>query len=195
MNKLIKGAVAGAAGIALLLGGAGSFALWNGSATTGTGTIRSGTLALASNASDAGGTWTNTPYGSSTPITIDLSTFKAVPGDTLTFTKKLDVTAIGSNLKATLAVDPNTIAATNTDASVALKTALLAGMTVTVPAPLPTNITAGGTANTFTVTGASAAQTVTVVVTLPFPRGTMGDNTTQTGSVDLSALAFTLQQN
>jgi len=194
MNKLIKGAVAGAAGIALLLGGVGSFALWNGSATTGTGTIRSGTLALASNSTDAGGTWTNTPYGSSTPSTISLATFKAVPGDTLTFTKKLDVTAIGDNLKATLAVDPSTIVATDADASRALRTALLAGMTVAIPSP-PTNITAAGTANTFTVTGAGTTQTVTVVVTLPFPRGTMGDNTTQTGKVNLSALAFTLQQN
>ena len=33
MNKLVKGSIAGAAGIALLLGGAGTFALWNADAT------------------------------------------------------------------------------------------------------------------------------------------------------------------
>ena len=46
MNKLVKGAVAGAAGIALLLGGAGTFALWNASTNVSTGSISTGTLAF-----------------------------------------------------------------------------------------------------------------------------------------------------
>lgn len=193
MNKLVKGAVAGAAGIALLLGGAGSFALWNGSATTAAGAIQSGTLALASNASDNGGVWTNTPNGSTSAAVIDPSTFKAVPGDTLRFTKALDVTAIGDNLSATLSVNPDTIvAAADSAASVALKKALLTGMSVTIPTS-PSNFQAGAN-NTFTVTGTTATQTITVVVTLPFPQTSTIDNTTQTGTVDLSHLAFSLQQ-
>ncbi|HEY5221607.1 MAG TPA: alternate-type signal peptide domain-containing protein [Microbacteriaceae bacterium] len=195
MNKLTKGAIAGAAGIALLLGGAGSFALWNGSASASAGQIQSGALSVAKTG-NTDGTWQNTPNGSSTPASVTISSFKAVPGDTLTFTQKLDVTAIGDNLTATLAVDPTSIVAnaTNPTASAALRTALLQGMTVSI-ASLPANIVAGGTANTFTVTNATAPQTVTVVVTLPFPRGTAGDNTTQAGSVNLSSLAFTLTQN
>ena len=35
MNKLVKGSIAGAAGIILLMGGAGSLAYWNDSATAG----------------------------------------------------------------------------------------------------------------------------------------------------------------
>lgn len=194
MNKLIKGAVAGAAGIALLLGGAGSFALWNGTATADAGMIHSGTLALQT--VDGSGSWTNTPANSGTAVPITLSTFNAVPGDTLTFKTNLNVTAIGNNLNATLALNPATIVAGSVDApSQALKEALLNGMTVTIPAPLPGNFTAGSAANTFAVTGTSAQQTVTVVVTLPFPKTGTIDNTTQTGSVDLSKLGFTLQQN
>ena len=51
MNKLTKGAIATAAGIALLLGGAGTFALWNGQTTIAGGTISTGTLAIASTGS------------------------------------------------------------------------------------------------------------------------------------------------
>jgi hypothetical protein len=57
------------------------------------------------------------------------------------------------------------------------------------------NVTQIGTSNSYNVTNAATVQTVTVVVTLPFPSGSAGDNTTQKGSVDLSNLAFTLTQN
>lgn len=199
MNKLTKAAIAGAAGIALLLGGAGSFALWNGSATSAAGSIQSGTLSVTTSGA---GTWANTPYnGTSGAVTI--ANFKAVPGDTLTFTQKLTVTSIGDNLNATLAVDPASIVASATgtpSANAALKAALIAGMTVTTTGTVPANIVAGtgANANTFTVTNSAGPQTLTVVVTLPFPRGAAqptGDNTTQTGAVDLTGLKFTLQQN
>src|SRR5690606_22161335 len=49
MNKLLKGSIAGAAGIALLLGGAGTLAYWNSSADLGGGTVNSGTLTIANN--------------------------------------------------------------------------------------------------------------------------------------------------
>lgn len=192
MNKFTKAAIAGAAGIALLLGGAGSFALWNGNASVAAGSVNAGTLAVALNGT---GAWTNTPNGG-TAGAITISSFRAVPGDTLTFTQQLNVTAIGDNLNATLTVDPTTIVAPTPDASganAALKAALLTGMTVSVTGA--SNITQVGSTNSYTVTNSSAVQTVTVVVTLPFPRGTVGDNTTQTGTVNLSALAFTLTQN
>lgn len=192
MNKLTKGAIAGAAGIALLLGGAGSFALWNGSATTSAGTVSVGTLNVASNGTP---TWQNTPNGG-TAGAVTISSFKAVPGDTLTLTQKLNVTAMGDNLKATLSVDPASLVAPTPDASganAALKAALLTGMKVSVTGA--SNITQVGSTNSYTVTNSSAPQTVTVVVTLPFPSGTAGDNTTQTGNVDLSGLKFTLNQN
>ncbi|WP_426519162.1 alternate-type signal peptide domain-containing protein [Diaminobutyricibacter sp. McL0618] len=193
MNKLTKGAIAGAAGIALLLGGAGSFALWNGNTSVNASQIQSGTLTIAANGT---GTWQNTPNGGSAGA-VTIATFRAVPGDTLTFTQQLNISAIGDNLSAALTVDPASIvaSATNPTASAALKAALLAGMQVVVTTP-PTGITlAASPANTYTVTGATGAKTITVTVTLPFPRGTAGDNTTQTGAVDLTGLKFTLTQN
>jgi alternate signal-mediated exported protein len=191
MNKLTKGAIAGAAGIALLLGGAGSFALWNGNASINASQIQSGTLTIAANGT---GSWQNTPNGGSAGA-VTIATFRAVPGDTLAFTQQLNITAIGDNLNATLAVDPTSIVAstTNPTASAALKAALLAGMQVVVTTP-PTGITSAGS-NTYAVTGATGTKTITVTVTLPFPRGTVGDNTTQAGGVDLSGLKFTLSQN
>src|ERR1700710_1730368 len=46
MNKLVKGAVAGAVGVTLLLGGAGTFALWNSTIGVSTGSISTGNLAF-----------------------------------------------------------------------------------------------------------------------------------------------------
>lgn len=193
MNKLTKGAIAGAAGIALLLGGAGSFALWNADATASAGTITSGTLALVSNSTDPNGAWSN-----ATGSIASIANYKAVPGDVLTLTKKIDVTAIGDNLNATLAVDPATIkpASTTNAADVALQSALTTGSNLSVTiASLPTGITAIAGTNTFKVTGATQTKTVSVTVSLTFPQGTSGDNTTQNGHVDLSGLGFSLTQN
>ena len=53
MNKLLKGSIAGAAGIALLLGGAGTFALWNDTAAASGGTVQSGNLSVVLNGSPA----------------------------------------------------------------------------------------------------------------------------------------------
>ena len=143
------------------------------------------------------GTWQNTPNGGSAGA-VTIASFRAVPGDTLTFTQQLNITAIGDNLSAALTVDPASIVAsttTNPTQSAALKAALLAGMQVVVTTP-PTGITlAASPANTYTVTGSTGAKTITVTVTLPFPRGTAGDNSTQAGVVDLTGLKFTLTQN
>ena len=47
MNKIFTGIIAAAAGTTLLLGGAGSFALWNSTSSVQAGTVNAGTLALA----------------------------------------------------------------------------------------------------------------------------------------------------
>ena len=46
MQKIITASIIGAAGVALLLGGAGTFALWNSSAATAGGHIVAGALAI-----------------------------------------------------------------------------------------------------------------------------------------------------
>ena len=193
MNRFAKGAIAGAAGIALLLSGAGSFALWNGTATAAAaGTVQSGTMTIATNAT--AGTWTVT-HGASGPTTVNIATFRAVPGDVLTFTQNVDITATGNNLSAVLAVDPASIKASTTvapTASAELATALKSAMTVSIGGTLPSGITAG-TANTYNVTGVTGTTTVPVIVTLPFD-STVTGLTAQGGVVDLTALAITLTQ-
>lgn len=188
MNRFTKGAIAGAVGIALLLSGAGSFALWNGSATAAAGTVQSGTMTIVPNGT---GTWTASHGGAATPITI--ASFRAVPGDVLTFTQKVDLAATGDNLSALLTVDPTSIKAGTGTASAQLAAALTSGMTVTIPGTLPAGVTATSTPNTYKVAGLATTTTVTVVVTLPFDSTTSG-TTAQGGTVDLTKLAITLQQ-
>ncbi len=105
MNKMVKGSVAGATGIVLLMGGFGTYALWSDSVTGNAGQVASGDLdiesaampiwkdvsadVLAANSNDP------QPWGAS-----DLM----VPGDTVRATFPLDVTAKGKNLKVKLSV-------------------------------------------------------------------------------------------
>src|SRR5688500_9753810 len=95
MNKLVKGAIAGAAGIALLMGGAGSLALWNDSAAITDASVASGTLTLGATA----GTWTGNPA-------------LMVPGDSATYTSTVTITAKGTNLLSRLSIDPASITGT-----------------------------------------------------------------------------------
>jgi len=93
MNKLVKGSIAGAAGVALLLGGAGTLALWNDSASINAGTVTSGVLDVATGTA---GSWSPD---------LDL----IVPGDTIVYTETLDVTATGDNLNATITTNIGSI--------------------------------------------------------------------------------------
>ncbi|MBM4517319.1 alternate-type signal peptide domain-containing protein [Rhodococcus hoagii] len=100
MNKKTKGAIAAGAAAALLAGGAGSFALWSDSETLNGGTITAGTLTLTAQGS---------PSWSDENGAIDISTFRAVPGDVLTYKAQAVVGATGDNLEAAITVDPASI--------------------------------------------------------------------------------------
>ncbi len=179
MNKITKGAIAGAAGIALLLGGAGTFALWNDSATINASSVSSGTLTIAAGSA---GTWANVTSG--TPVSIpSISAFKIVPGHKLTFTQTVNIVATGNDLKANLTFDPTTITGT-------LKPYITSTLTATaVPSAA---LTAGG-ANTYVVSPAVGTIAVTVVVTVELPSTTTGLSG-QASTLDLSALQLTLTQ-
>lgn len=86
MNKLVKGSLAAAAGITLLMGGAGSLALWNDSTDSTAGSISTGELNITS-AGD--GAWAQ-----------DITLW--VPGDTDTYTETFDIAAAGDNLAFTV---------------------------------------------------------------------------------------------
>ncbi|CAN5341215.1 hypothetical protein BH11ACT4_BH11ACT4_24550 [soil metagenome] len=170
MNKLVKGAVAAAVGIALLTGGAGTFALWNSSATVTAGNITAGTLSLAANAD---GVWKNGT------TTIDPATFRIVPGTTLVFTQTLAINATGDGLTAGLTYSGMT-------GSGALDSSVTKTLAITSTSP---NVTVSG--NNVTVVSAATPATVKVTFTVSLPSSA---TTGQGGTLTLSALTFTLTQ-
>lgn len=193
MNKLLKGAIAGAAGLTLLLGGAGTFALWNSSTSITGGNIQSGELTLAGGGA---GVWKD----KANAVIPTISAYKIVPGDVLTYTKDLTVTATGATLTADLALaDASIVAvtvATTADpaadaaqqaANNALKTSLTNQAVVTAKV-VDTLIS-----NTAYVVPANATTTIAVTVTITFPSSVSG-TTGMLGSVNLSDVAVTLTQ-
>lgn len=180
MNKILTGAVAGAAGIALLLGGAGTFALWNSTATVNVGSVASGTLSIASVGSPS---WKNISADAAVGgVAIpSITSYKIVPGDKLELSQTVTVNATGDNLKATLSYDAASITGS-------LKSLAVIGMNATGGA----TVSKIGITDTFLVTPSASATTVTITVTVELPSAVA---TGQAGSLDLSALAFKLQQN
>ncbi|MBF4633516.1 alternate-type signal peptide domain-containing protein [Agreia pratensis] len=189
MNKILKGTIAGAAGITLLLGGASTFALWNDSASASGGTIVAGDLAVASGSTAP--TWS---INGGTPQA-DLTGFVAVPGDVITYTKVMSITAKGDALRANLTVDPASIkpVSSKAPADVALANYLTANAVLTATGA---GISTGSAPYTITPGESGVAQDVTVSVTITFPKSTTPgfENNTQAGSVNLEALAVTLNQ-
>lgn len=187
MKNFLKASIATAAGVTLLLGGAGTFASWNASATTQGATIAAGNMVVAD--SGVAGTWT--ANGS----TIALDGYSIAPGDTLTYTKTMDVSAEGDSIQATLGLTGGSIVAADvTDAAdQALAGYLLSNATL---AASGTGIT--GTGPTFTVAPGTGVvdETVTVSVTISFPAGDTvgGNNDAMNGAVNLSDLTVTLTQ-
>ena len=201
MSKLTKATIAGAAGVALLLGGAGTFATWNATAPISGGTIVAGSLLVGT---PAAGTWSvthlaagsGTVYGSSAATT--LASYKASPGDKLTYTTTVPITVSGTNLVATLALAPGAIAASAPGS--AANTALAGFLTLnTIVAMSGTGIT--GTAPSYVINGGptgtnNAIVNATVTATITFSSGTAStENTSMLGSVDLSGMAISLVQN
>jgi alternate signal-mediated exported protein len=95
MNKMTKGALATGLGVALLVGGGGTLAVWNTAAKVeNVGTIQSGDMELKAE----GGVWTN---AATTKIT-DITDYQIVPGDKLTFTQPVEITLKGDLMQAEL---------------------------------------------------------------------------------------------
>lgn len=188
MNKLTSGAIVGTLGITLLLGGAGTFAMWNQSTTAQAGTVASGTLTIANAGTPS---WKNVsadaPAGGT--AIANIASYKIVPGDTLEMTQTFTVAASGDNLKATLALDPNSIVAA-TDADRALKAVTNVALSATGG-----GITTDATTKVISVAPTAAGvNTVTVKLTVALPASVSGI-TAQGGALNLSAVTFNLAQN
>lgn len=91
-SSAVKALAAGAVGLLLLGGGAGTFALWSDEESIDAGDITDGELALAVGE----GTWS---LGGDP---VDIATFRMVPGDTLSYQATVTPTIVGDTLSATL---------------------------------------------------------------------------------------------
>jgi alternate signal-mediated exported protein len=173
-STLIKGTAAIAVGATLLLGGGGTLANWNAEATTAPGTIVSGDLNVAKTAA---GVWKDRA-GTVIP---DITAYKVVPGDKLTYTQDLTVTLVGNKMAAN--VTTTGISATNgfTPANVSVT-----GPVLTVPGTPATVVS-----NPLTPTG--SAQTVTATITFEFLSSTTGRADTNV-SYNFNNVAFQLTQ-
>ncbi|WP_420369871.1 alternate-type signal peptide domain-containing protein [Curtobacterium sp. L1-20] len=180
MHRIVTGVVAGATGVALLLGGAGSLALWNANASSAAGTVQSGTLSLT--ALDDG-TWTDVTNGRST--TIDPAAVRMVPGNKYQFTQTLLIGATGDDLTADL-----TYASQSITGDAGLIDATTRTLSVT-SASADVVQQAAPHDDTFTVSPSAASSRVRVLFTIELPRTA---TTGQDGSVDVGGLAFTLTQ-
>lgn len=166
-STLIKGTAAIAVGAALLLGGGGTLAAWNDSATAAPGTIIAGNLDIKAGA----GTWKD-----SSGKTIEkIGDYRVVPGDVLTFTQVLDVTLEGNNMAAK--VTTTGISATSGF-----------GDTVTVSQP---ELSVGDKEITNALT---ASETVTATITFEFEAATSGQTAVQE-TYNFNNVGFTLAQD
>jgi len=189
MNKLVKASIAGAAGIALLLGGAGTFALWNDSVGSVSASINTGDLDIELDGTAA---WTDASATTTGNVTtFDPATQKIVPGDVVKYTQKVRVNTVGKNIKAQLSY---------TAGSIVIPTLVQPNVTVGLTAA---NVTGGtvvavsGTPNTYTVTPTAQGTPVVfdVVITVTFNSLTANQtNTNVTDAVKLTNAAFTLTQ-
>lgn len=178
MNKITKASIAAGAAVLLLMGGGGTLAYWNASTNVGGASISSGQLTVAA-VSPANPVW------KSGTTTISPSTFRAVPGDVLTFTQDVTVNATGDNLLFTMALSGSSFTGDQD-----LIDELTANATFTVAG---SNITLVDAMTKKYAVSASGASTVTVTVTVTWPFGSL-DNGSQNKSVTLSNATITLTQ-
>lgn len=186
-RRLITGAIIGIVGLVLLIGG-GTLALWFDTESISGADVTSGELSL--DIDPAQGAWSN----QSGPIA-DIATYLIVPGDVLTLTQPVDITAVGDELTAELSLD-----ATQITGDPDLAAALDVGMAI--PAP-PAGLTGGP--DVFDVTGDLGTATVDVEVQITFPETTDGappaadrsnywNLTAQNETISLTSIAFDLVQ-
>jgi alternate signal-mediated exported protein len=181
MNKATKGAIAaGAAGI-LLLGGAGTFAVWSDTGSIDPASISTGVLRLGLGT----GTWYDATPGTTGTIG-NITNFDIVPGDTITYTVPVTITAEGDNLHGKFTIDKTTFEAAAATAAPYLD------VTVASNAGSVSGLAVNGTTGVITFTTA-ATYIVNVTVTVVFENvdGVVG----QDADIDLAALALTLDQS
>ena len=179
MRKSTKGALAGAAAVALLLGGFGTHAAWTGSNTIAGGNLPSGHLKLGT--VDCG-TWSLTSLsGTVTDLGASgLTGLFLVPGDVLKRTCSLSVSVAGTDVSAKLSVSAPTLEKSSPTDSDALVSQLF-----------PSVKFSDSGASTDTLS--TGDQSVDAVVQVAFPDATSTADSQDLTAV-LDAITVTLQQ-
>ena len=178
MNKMIKGSIAGATGVALLMGGFGTFALWSDTETLGATGVTSGELDIATTA----GVWDdeNTTSSAADWSSSDLM----VPGDKVSYTQTFTVKGTGKNLKGTVSLASSTLSSsfgTNNLTRTVVVTSNNAAVAQATPA------------GTFAFTSGFGTATLTAEVTYTF--ASVAGQSDQAKSATTPAAAFTITQS
>lgn len=179
MNKMMKGSIAGATGIALLMGGFGTYALWSDSEQLAQNGVQSGDLTIDTVAGsyDDANTAAANDWNAS-----DLM----VPGDKVTYTQTFTVSGSGKNLKGTiklnaLPMSPNGFSTLTRDVDVVASGAGAATITK-------------NNATDFSFAAPFGSATLTATVTYVLPASTTG-TTDQLKSATTPASTFTISQS
>ena len=176
MNKMTKGAIAGATGIALLMGGFGTYAVWSDSEDLAENGVQSGQL----NIDTAAGTYDD----ANTPAAGDwTASDKMVPGDKVTYTQVFTVKGDGKNLKGTITYTKPALSSTFAGLTHSVKVTSSNAKVVESPAD----------SHQFAFTEPFGTATLTAVVTYTLPASTSG-TTDQNKAATLPAAAFTITQ-
>ena len=176
MNKMVKASVVGAAGVSLLMGGFGTYALWHDSDATGSSSVTSGVLDVNANTA----TWTDisnpgpTSWTPGNPI---------VPGDKIKMTQTFDVKATGANMKGTVTFDPGSV----------VTTAFGGNLTITPTATADSAFTSSGT-NSWTFSAPlNGTRTVTATVVYDFSSST-SQQQAQNATATIGTSTFSVDQ-
>ena len=181
MNTMIKGAVAGATGIALLMGGFGTYAVWSDSENLAENGVQSGRLDIDT----AVGVYDDVNSGAENDWS---ASDKLVPGDKVTYTQVFTVRGDGKNLAGTIklntqAMSPNGFAGTGS---------LTRTVDVVAGGAGATSITKD-TATEFSFADPFGTATLTATVTYTFPSSVSGTSD-QNKAATTPASTFTITQ-
>lgn len=186
MKNTTKGTIAIAAGLVLLLGGAGTLAYWTETETAAAqnDVITTGHLKVDLDASPS---WSVTHNnGTATPTTeaiTDIAAFRMVPGDTVTYTVPFSTDARGTNLTA--------------EGTVAWGgyTSLPTGLASSVAGTYDGAAIANGVFDVVSSeAGSTANGTLVFTLTWPFGTDTSSPASTMDQAIDLSQTTVTVTQ-
>ena len=179
MNKMIKGSLVGGTGIALLMGGFGTYALWSDSGTAAGSSVSSGELDIAANTA----TWADAS-ADATSATWNPASDVVVPGDVIKRTQTFTIKGTGKNLKGTISLAQGAVT----------KTGFGSYMNVAVDVTSNSGtVTRNGSTNDYTFAAPFGTATLTSVVTYSFDPNTP-NQAAQAATASIADSTFTIQQ-